>query len=305
MRRALTVLAFSLGAFLARPASATTCTIPYTFSNGTAAQAAQVNSNFTSLQSCANNIDFNNIGTSGIYASQIIPGSSAQATFGGSQPYTLPNALTVNGTLNNGAITTTQADGEWAFVFTSDGGVAHSAIGVNTGSGFYYYALAKLDTANNFQAWLMGIDGGGNLIIPNGGVQAQGGITGTTFAASSSINSASFISQTRSGTAYGVPYDAQSTSGSLNMHLEHGDLAVASFSLGSLNCNSPYNVTYAKAYTAAPTVILSTTAIGSRGQFTTAHLLSSSTTGFVAEICNPTSTAENTPGFLSWHALGE
>lgn len=75
------------------PAGATACTIPNTFTAGTAAVASQVNANFTSLQSCANNIDHTNMGAAGIYASQIIPDSTAHATFGGVVEYAFPTTI--------------------------------------------------------------------------------------------------------------------------------------------------------------------------------------------------------------------
>lgn len=86
---------------LRAPASATACTIPNTFTAGTSAVAAQVNSNFVALQSCGNNIDHTNMGTAGIYAANIIPDSTAHATFGGSVAYTFPTAVNMN---NGGAV---------------------------------------------------------------------------------------------------------------------------------------------------------------------------------------------------------
>lgn len=81
-------------------ASATTCTVPFNASNGISngqpAQAAQINSNFSALQACENNVDNTNVGTAGFWASQIIPTTGAQATFAGSQEYTFPSAIQEN-----------------------------------------------------------------------------------------------------------------------------------------------------------------------------------------------------------------
>src|SRR6185437_9129087 len=74
-------------------AQAAVCSLPYTFVNGTTADANQVNSNFTSIQTCANSVDNTQIGPAGIYASQIIPISLATATFGGSFAYTFNNGI--------------------------------------------------------------------------------------------------------------------------------------------------------------------------------------------------------------------
>jgi hypothetical protein len=64
--------------------------IPNSFAAGTTISAYQMNSNFAAISSWANtNVDHSNIGSDGIYASQVIPASSAQATFGGSFGYTI------------------------------------------------------------------------------------------------------------------------------------------------------------------------------------------------------------------------
>jgi hypothetical protein len=76
-----------------KEARATTCTVPNTFTTGTTINAAPFNANFTALATCGNNIDNSNIGSAGIYASQIICSTVATCTFGGSSPYTFPNLL--------------------------------------------------------------------------------------------------------------------------------------------------------------------------------------------------------------------
>jgi hypothetical protein len=63
------------------------CTVPYYFVNGTVAQAGQVNANFQALLNCL----------STIYASDIIPTSAAQATFGGTLQYNFPAGVAVAG----------------------------------------------------------------------------------------------------------------------------------------------------------------------------------------------------------------
>lgn len=103
MKRALFVFAFAvLFAGCAHRASATTCSVPNTFTNGTTADASQVNANFSSLQTCGNNIDHNNIGAAGIYATQIVPTTVGQSIFGGSVTYQFSNGLIVNGGLTLG-----------------------------------------------------------------------------------------------------------------------------------------------------------------------------------------------------------
>jgi hypothetical protein len=63
-------------------------TIPYpAFVNGTASDAALINANNAAIAAQVNNINCGNIGTLGIYASQIVPTSGAHATFGGTLGY--------------------------------------------------------------------------------------------------------------------------------------------------------------------------------------------------------------------------
>ena len=97
MIRFFLILAFVLGS--ARAANATICTVPTTLVNGNIVDAAQLNGNFTSLQSCGNAVDNTNIGGNGIFASQIKPTSAAQASFGGTFVYAFPAGLNVNGAL--------------------------------------------------------------------------------------------------------------------------------------------------------------------------------------------------------------
>jgi hypothetical protein len=56
---------------------------------------AFLNGEIASIVTAGNNIDNNNIGTLGVYASQVKPTSGAQATFGGTQLYTMNNGLSV------------------------------------------------------------------------------------------------------------------------------------------------------------------------------------------------------------------
>lgn len=107
MRRILLSLVLVLGTlpfYVPLPAYASSCSVPNVFVNGSVADATQVNANFSSLVNCGNNIDNTNIGANGIYASQIKPTSSGQATFGGTQAYTFANGLTVNGGLTLGSV---------------------------------------------------------------------------------------------------------------------------------------------------------------------------------------------------------
>lgn len=87
MRKFLIALGFGFLALSTR-AQAAVCTIPNVIANGAIVDATPVMQNFNALVSCANNIDWQNIDATGIFASQIIPTTPGQATFGGSVAYT-------------------------------------------------------------------------------------------------------------------------------------------------------------------------------------------------------------------------
>lgn len=70
-------------------AQAATCSVVFTES------AILHASQLTNLQNCVNSIDNQNIGSNGVFASQVIPTTVGQATFGGSVPYTFPNGLSL------------------------------------------------------------------------------------------------------------------------------------------------------------------------------------------------------------------
>ena len=75
-------------------ASATTLTIPNSFSPNTTIQSALMNGNFSSIASWANgNIDSGNVGTNGINPSKILCISPATCTFGSAQDYIFPQAI--------------------------------------------------------------------------------------------------------------------------------------------------------------------------------------------------------------------
>jgi len=66
---------------------------PYTFTNGTIADANQVDANFNAALAVVNGLDNANVAAGGFYASQIKPTTSVQATFGGALGYIFnPNA---------------------------------------------------------------------------------------------------------------------------------------------------------------------------------------------------------------------
>ena len=59
--------------------------------------ATSLNSNFSNICTAGNNINYQNIGSAGIYASQMIPTTNAQAQFGGASTitYTFPAGVSL------------------------------------------------------------------------------------------------------------------------------------------------------------------------------------------------------------------
>lgn len=150
MKRVLFVVgliaAIALGSH--KTADATSCTIPNVFTNGTSADANQVNANFSSLQSCGNNIDHTNIGSLGIYATQIVPLSVGQAVFGGSFGYAFdPNdpgqvPLTIVGAMS-----------QTADLFDIyNGGQTTKYVWVDSSGNLHAQGVPSLSSANVFTA---------------------------------------------------------------------------------------------------------------------------------------------------------
>jgi len=79
-------------------ASATcSSSLPYTFVSTSPLSYVTTNANNNFLLACVTTVDHTQIGTGGIFASQIIPTSGSQATFGGTQTYTFPSNISVPG----------------------------------------------------------------------------------------------------------------------------------------------------------------------------------------------------------------
>jgi hypothetical protein len=126
MRLYLAILAMVLAIVSApRPAQAY-CNgmIPYVFVNNvTIVDASTTNANNAYLLGCATTVDYTQIGTSGIFASQILPLNIAEAQFGGSVNYAFPLGLNVAGAFQAGnACTLSGSAGDGAFCRSSTTG---------------------------------------------------------------------------------------------------------------------------------------------------------------------------------------
>lgn len=142
---ALAALAFFAGHGRAHAA----CTVTYTFTNGTTAQSAQVNKNFSDVLACINNVTGANIGPGGLFASNLIPTTVAQATFGGSGAgvnYKFPGTVLLptigtgclNVTATTGALTPTGSPCPTIPLAANLGGTGTTGGGFVNGQCFYW-----------------------------------------------------------------------------------------------------------------------------------------------------------------------
>jgi hypothetical protein len=155
--------------------------LPYRFVNGVSTlDATTTNANNDALFAGLSNVDNTQIGPNGIFASQIIPTTLVQATFGGSQPYTFnsfvnSNAgfqqngspiLRFNSSLNNLAVGTRTLS-----VATGGGNLAvgYGALEVNTSG--------VSNTAVGYGALAPNLTGSCNVAI---GQNAGGGFNGVS-----------------------------------------------------------------------------------------------------------------------------
>lgn len=134
-------------------ALAVPCSQVFVFQTGQVLTASNLNANPANFVSCVNNIDNTNIGTAGLYASQIVPTNSSQATFGGSQAYTFPSGLSstvigTNGGINlvNNTASAGQTPGT-PWIANDGGGIKGINFNVPTSASFGWRFLTNDATA--------------------------------------------------------------------------------------------------------------------------------------------------------------
>jgi len=216
VKKFLIAAALFFGLATGKAFASCSASMPYAFTATSYLSYVTTNANNNFLLACVSTVDNTQIGGAGLYASQIIPTTAGQATFGGSQTYTFPAAISVGNGASFGATITTAG--------ISDSGGISSSSNISGVTGTF----------------------SGTVFANNGTLTA--GLVDTSGA---TIQGA--IQQTVSGTTYTVPYDAQSTSASTNTHMEHGTLTTGTYS-GGFACSASHNFT--KTYTASPTIIL-------------------------------------------------
>jgi hypothetical protein len=279
--RILAPLLFGVGILIAPLiAQAAPCSPSMTFTTGQTLTASVLNSNPTTFSGCFSNIDYTNIGSSGLYASNLLPTNASQATFGGVQTYTFPASISVtggtqtNGFINNGPATVT-GNVIW-------GGVTYG--------GTLYGATGNINASGT-----IGLSGTGTNSL--GGPLSVSGTVSNTGSTSTGA-----VKQTVGGTSYTLPYDAQSTGGSTNTHFAHGN-----GSAGVLAASACVNVspTFSPAFTAGNIPFVGMSGWDSLGSASNAVYLQAnpSNTGFTFRVCNFNGSPA-TVNYL-WYAVGE
>jgi hypothetical protein len=183
--------------FAAHAKAGATCPpVPNIFVNGTPADANAVNANFTAVQNCANNIDNSSIGANGLYASQIIPLTVGEATFGGSLGYTFPYTVTAGPTYGNNPL------GGLPFQWTGSTGTV--AIGASSGIivGTTTASLATIGVAGSSPVNAFDVAGDASFA---GSLQAAN-VTDNALTASRCVQTGTAgILQSSSGVCYTAP----------------------------------------------------------------------------------------------------
>lgn len=130
--------AFIAAAFIgggARPALAgASCSVAHVFVTGETLIAVNLNANPTAIVACINalKVDNTNVGPAGFYASQIIPTTTAQGTFGPSG-YTIPSGAATQTPLTLTGYTTQTAD--LLDIYTSSASTTAPAFAISAGGG--------------------------------------------------------------------------------------------------------------------------------------------------------------------------
>jgi hypothetical protein len=311
---------FALACAHPHEAQAVTCSVPYNATNGISqgqpAQASQINSNFSSLVYCANNLDATNFTSGGIYASQIVPTNASQATFGGAQGYTFAAPATTTVPLTIKGQSGQTADLLDLNIASGSPVVSVLPNGIVNGLMFHAGTDGQQTIAG---ALVYGVDQGGytKAIIASNDGTSSGGVTANAYGlfASTGVGSPTTLQAIDvSGNVYHagsmtvggnynttgsyngavalmggatLPYDALATgarAGLGSTHIDHNPVQVTVNNGSSSNC---VNITWTNPFTVTPDV--SVTSIDPR---LWGSVSSRSTTG--AQVCASRPAAEST-----------
>ena len=190
---------------VASVAGATTVTVPNFFVNGTVIDANQMNANFSALTTWANgNVDHTNVGSGGIFASQIIPDSTAHATFGGAIAYTFPNPVIFSTNITQSAGTAALQTVTATSIV--DSGTAQATTGGVTSYLGPVYTHAGAAVGSTFH-WVIDIYSAANASCLNGAYCIAGdAVTLSSAAAFTSISTFSCDANDPDGTQAGTVF---------------------------------------------------------------------------------------------------
>ena len=161
--RKILALVFALALLPTR--SAAQVTVPYSFTPGETIYSAQVNADFNAIFAAFN---------TGIYPSQIAPLTAAQATFGGSLPYTFPNGIVADVPNKVFNVRTYGAKGDGTTDDTAAIQAAINAAVATAGGTVYvpagtYKVTSTLTIPNSGQVGIQVEGAGTGAYAPNGG----------------------------------------------------------------------------------------------------------------------------------------
>jgi hypothetical protein len=219
-------------------------TIPYVPVNGASnlIDATSVNLNFNAIATAVNNVDNTQIGAAGIYANQVIPTNTSQATFGGSQPYTFSGALATGGPAQvvrtNGDLEVKRSSSTGLITIggssgyaTLDYGITNSGVltiskGLNTPASFY----------NTLASYSWTGDSGYSSSIGAGSTNIVAGVSGSAWNISTAASGGQFLSAQDQSGNFGIKSSlAVGTSVSAQSGVFPGQ---AGLSLGGLYANA-------------------------------------------------------------------
>lgn len=153
---------------------------PSVFTPNTTILSAQVNADFSALASAINGgIDNANVGALGFYASQIIPLTPTEATFGGTQTYSFPESISVGvDVMAPGGFFTGPSTGG-ASSFTQAGATVFGPVRVQRSGGISLATVPPVYSAsgNDYGPGVHMVAGQVVIRVPNGQTSGQASIS--------------------------------------------------------------------------------------------------------------------------------
>ena len=179
------LLSLAISSLVMSEAGASIISLPHPIVAGQLAKASDVQGDFTTIYNDYNgNITYANIGSAGIYASQIIPTNGTQATFGGSQTYTFPAGIAVTQGVSSGNTIIANGSTDWLHAYSSGcGNIYWNSSSSNTAAGIMPTGFGAFCSGSSTP--LFNVDSSGDVGV-NGTLNSNGAITGASLAAGGS-----------------------------------------------------------------------------------------------------------------------